>query len=86
MHSRYIQKTDADVNSISGCSWTFSYMCRGKKIFSLLKQIISERETGANMCTTSVIKNVAEKQWPVKCKCKEIKMFEDKIGICIAAH
>lgn len=61
MHSCYIQQSDADVNSISGCSCTVSCVCRGKKMFSLLKQLISEKESGANIFTTSVINNVAEK-------------------------
>lgn len=47
MCSCYTEQTDAGENSISNFSVTVFHKCIGeKKIFSLLKQIISER--GAN--------------------------------------
>lgn len=49
MCSCYTEQTDAGENSISNFSVTVFHKCIGeKKIFSLLKQIISERERGAN--------------------------------------
>lgn len=54
MYSCYIQQTDADVNSITGCSWTVFLIFVGqKKNCSLLKQTIPEREIGVNTCTAS---------------------------------
>lgn len=45
MCSCHIHQTDADVNSISGCSQTVFHICVGeKKIFSFLRQTISERK------------------------------------------
>lgn len=62
MCSCHIDQTDAYVNSISGCSWTVFHICVGeKKIFSFLRQTISERESGVNICTTADSNNTAEK-------------------------
>lgn len=54
------EQTDAGENSISDFPATVFHKCVGKKkIFSLLKQITSERERGANNCSTSDINNIA---------------------------